>query len=70
MRFEYVKYDDLRNLKQMKLKEFFEEIEGYANINLIEGRAKSLFMTKLEECYMWAGKALRDEQIKENKNEN
>lgn len=24
---------------------------------------KSLAITKLEECYMWIGKAIRDEQI-------
>ena len=36
-------------------------------INLLpEGRAKSLALTKLEECYMWIGKAIRDAQMKRN----
>jgi hypothetical protein len=65
MRFDYIKYDGLRIVKQKTLKGMFEELEDYAVNNFIEGRSKSLFMTKLEECYMWAGKSLRDEQIKE-----
>lgn len=65
MRFDYIKYDSLRDLKQKTLKGLFEEIEDFAENNFIEGRSKSLFMTKLEEAYMWAGKSLRDEQIKE-----
>jgi hypothetical protein len=65
MRFDYIKYDGLRIVKQKTLKGMFEELEDYADNNFIEGRSKSLFMTKLEECYMWAGKSLRDEQIKE-----
>lgn len=66
MRFDYIKYDGLRIIKQKTLKGMFEELEDYAEDNFINGRAKSLFITKLEECYMWAGKALRDEQIIEN----
>ncbi len=30
------------------------------------GRAASLVRTKLEEAYMWVGKAIRDEQIARN----
>lgn len=29
-------------------------------------RAKALALTKLEECYMWIGKGVRDDQIKRN----
>lgn len=34
--------------------------------SLPPGRAKALAVTKLEECYMWIGKAIRDEQIARN----
>jgi hypothetical protein len=67
MRFEYIKYDEIRMEKQKNLKAIFEEIEDFSEHNFIEGRSKSIFLTKLEECYMWAGKSLRDEQIKEGK---
>jgi hypothetical protein len=33
-----------------------------------DSRAKSLALTKLEECYMWIGKMIRDEQIAEDNN--
>lgn len=38
---------------------------GYAQTTLSKecARAKALALTKLEECYMWIGKALRDDQI-------
>lgn len=29
-------------------------------------RAKALALTKLEEVYMWIGKAIRDDQIERN----
>lgn len=44
----------------------FESIERYASEHLVEGRAKSLLLTHLEEAYMWTGKALRDQQIARN----
>jgi len=33
---------------------------------LLSPRAKALAITKLEEVYMWIGKAIRDDQIKRN----
>ena len=65
MRFDSVKFDDLRSAKLVTLKNLYEDLENYADSKLIDGRPKSLFMTKLEEAYMWAGKAFRDEQLKE-----
>lgn len=62
-RFNYVKYDEESTRKQTELKEAFEELERLAEVNLPEGRAKSLFITHLEIAYMWTGKAIRDEQI-------
>ena len=62
-RFSYVKYDDKSIEIQEAFKKKFEELEALANENLHDGRAKSLFITALEEAYMWTGKAIRDQQI-------
>lgn len=62
-RFDYVKYDEEASKKQQAIKEKFQEIENLVEVSLLNGRAKSLVMTHLEEAYMWTGKAIRDEQI-------
>ncbi len=64
--FDYVKYDELAIAVQANLKRQFEGIEATIQ-TLDNGRAKSLAITKLEEAYMWCGKAIRDEQITRNK---
>jgi hypothetical protein len=61
-RFSYVKYDEQAMAQQMELRLKFEELEGLCD-KLENGRAKSLVFTKLEETYMWTGKAIRDTQI-------
>ena len=61
--FSYVKYDQESVAIQEVLKAMFESIEGYCRDNLKPGRASSLVYTKLEEAYMWTGKAIRDQQI-------
>lgn len=63
MRFNYVKYDEQSTKEQESLKAAFETAEGLVS-KLEDGRAKSLVLTKLEEAYMWTGKAIRDSQIK------
>lgn len=65
-RFDYVKYDDDATKLQEGFKEVFEELEGLVVENLKPGRAQSLALTKIEEAYMWVGKAIRDEQIVRN----
>lgn len=65
-RFSYVKYDGLSIAKQEAFKKMFEAIESYAEGALYECREKALLMTALEEAYMWTGKAIRDEQISRN----
>ncbi len=62
-RFDYVKYDEQAEGQQAFYKEQFYALD-LAVSSLEEGRAKSLAITKLEEAYMWVGKALRDEQLK------
>lgn len=61
--FSYVKYDETSVNKQETAKAICEQLESFLNDQLNNGRAKSLAITKLEECYMWIGKAIRDEQI-------
>lgn len=63
-RFSYVKYDDEAVKLQEAFKKKFEDLEKLAVEYLPESRPRSLFMTALEEAYMWTGKAIRDEQIK------
>ena len=64
-RFSYVKYDEESVALQNQFRELFEAIEALAEAKLTESRAKSLLMTKLEEAYMWVGKAIRDAQTLE-----
>lgn len=63
--FDYVKYDEQAQGQQAFYKTKFEELHNVVQ-SLEPGRAKALAMTKLEEAYMWVGKALRDEQIARN----
>lgn len=61
-RFDYIKYDSLSEANQLAFKKAFEDLEKMVN-QLADGRAKSLVFTKIEEAYMWVGKAIRDEQV-------
>jgi hypothetical protein len=75
-RFEYTKYDNEAVDLQTKFKALVEELD--ININCIGAakgdapmrrncaRAKALAITKLEETFMWIGKAIRDDQIERN----
>lgn len=62
-RFVYVKYDEDAAQKSEMFKKKFEELEALGMELLKDSRPKSLFLTSLEESYMWVGKAIRDEQI-------
>lgn len=64
-RFDYVQYDHQATQVQKEFKDIFEALEE-AVCTLKPGRAQSLVLTKLEEAYMWVGKAIRDEQIERN----
>lgn len=62
-RFDYVAYDDDAASKQRAAKTLCQALEVFVDANLPKGRASSLVHTKLEEAYMWIGKAIRDEQV-------
>lgn len=62
-RFSYIRYDDEAVVIQGDFKARFESIERAIEANLSSGRAKALALTALEECYMWIGKQIRDDQI-------
>lgn len=64
-RFDYVKYDKQAQIFQEEAKKDFLVIEDTIN-QLSPGRATALALTKLEEAYMWVGKAIRDDQIARN----
>lgn len=65
-RFDYVKYDEEATNNQGIFKEECIVLEDAIESYLISPRAKALAITKLEECYMWIGKAIRDDQIMRN----
>lgn len=65
-RFDYVKYDTKSTTKQNVIKEKVVDLEKYINALLTSPRSKALALTKLEETYTWACKAIRDDQISEN----
>lgn len=62
-RFDYVKYDATSEMLSGAAKRKAMEFEEFIENSLAPGRAKSLALTKLEEVFMWIGKAIRDEQI-------
>lgn len=62
-RFDYVKYDEYAANQQSTAKAAVTIVESFIEQNLSSPRAKRLAFTKLEECYMWIGKAIRDDQI-------
>lgn len=68
-RFDYVKYDEIAIAQQNATKELVSSLEQYINVcqqSPAGQRALHLALTKLEECYMWVGKLIRDEQIERN----
>ncbi len=62
-RFDYVKYDEESQRHQSHALQLVDDLRAFIETNMKPGRASALAMTKLEECYMWIGKGLRDDQI-------
>lgn len=65
-RYDYVQYDDYASQIQAQFKAAFQNLETIIEDALPNGRATSLVHTKLEEAYMWVGKAIRDDQVARN----
>ena len=62
-RFDYVRYDETAKSDQEYFKEKVENLETMV-VEMLDSPRKALALTKLEEFYMWVGKAIRDDQIK------
>lgn len=65
-RYSYVKYDGEATNKSEAFKKSFVELTRQIESNTKPGRAQANVLTRLEEAFMWVGKALRDEQIERN----
>lgn len=75
-RFDYVAYDEASQADQAEAKELVSRLEAFIDSLGTDditptprkacSRAKALALTKLEEVYMWVGKAIRDDQIERN----
>lgn len=66
-RFDYIAYDRQAQSEQAGAKQICSLLETTINA-LGKGRYQSLALTKLEETYMYIGKAIRDNQIARNGN--
>jgi hypothetical protein len=65
-RFDYVAYDFDAASTQASFKRVCESLEQDINANLTAPDYKTLALRKLEECYMYIGKAIRDDQVARN----
>ncbi len=65
-RFDYIAYDEISKDEQAEFKEAVTAVERLINLLLPANRESSLAIDRLEECYMWIGKAIRDKQIKKH----
>lgn len=62
-RFDYVAWDEESQNICNTLKVQCQTVEAEL-IHLSESREKSMAITKLEETFMWIGKAIRSDQLK------
>lgn len=65
-RFDYVKYDDTATAQQAIAKTAVITHENVIEQNVKCGRSKAIAITKLEECYAWIGKGIRNDQLERN----
>lgn len=63
MRLGSISYDDTAQAKHQQAAEICISL-GDLLSELAQSRAQALAITKLEECFMWLGAALRDDQIR------
>jgi hypothetical protein len=62
-RFDYVEFDDIAAVKQLRMRMTFEELVQSIERSLPDGRARALAITKIEEAFGWLSRAIRDEQL-------
>lgn len=66
-RFDYVKYDEKSIDRQEYAKGLATMLEQFILTECVDhGGAASNAIKALEECYMWIGKAIRNDQIARN----
>jgi hypothetical protein len=64
-RFDFIQYDNISIERQINFKnQFIKLANDIEEISTGNERASLLALVKLEECYMWIGKAIRDDQIR------
>lgn len=63
MRFDAIKYDETAISQQAKFKRLFNELGEAVDADLYGGQAKSRVLRRLEEAFMWVGKAIKEEQM-------
>ncbi len=63
-RLDYLKWDDKSEKIQQSFKKFYQQIETMLDEELENSREKSLAITKMEESWMWVGKAIKVDQQK------
>jgi uncharacterized protein (DUF2062 family) len=64
-RFGSVKFDRKHRLYANEAGDLARQFEIFIN-DLPPGRSVAMAITKLEECHVWIGKAIRDSQIAED----
>lgn len=60
---EYVKYDEKAQSDSEKARALCESLKELIGKNIKPGRATDFAITKLEECFMWIGKGIRDDLV-------
>lgn len=61
-RFDHIRFDEISLTKAHGLRVAFENVEDLLD-KLPPSRGRMFCFKALEEAFMWAGKAIRDEQI-------
>ncbi len=65
-RFDYVQYDKKAAEDQALIKQKYMELEQLIEERVHNTTARGRIFVKLEESYMWVGKAIRDDQNERN----
>ena len=65
-RFDYVKYDEEANNIQAVFKDEVMRVEAIIGHLIKDPRSNALALTAHEECHMWIGKGIRNDQIERN----